>query len=147
MKRIALSFVTVAVLATCTGATQASDLTELLRFAFGTNNSYRHAAQHAHAEHHADLRYRAIEREAVHQAAHHQLLTGRQHVQLHNNLDHSAYHDAVEHDTAHATRAYSPRYNQYYRSAPYGNYTQTRPLPYGAYPYQTQIGCSPYGRF
>ncbi|MBI2477649.1 MAG: hypothetical protein HYV60_03075 [Planctomycetia bacterium] len=129
MKRIALSIATVAALAACTNATQASDLTELLRVALGTNHySYRHAAQHAHADHHADLQYREIEREAVHHAAHHQPLTVPQHVRLHNDLGHAAYHDAVEHDTAHVTRAYSPRYIQHYRSVPYGYGAQYRPL-------------------
>lgn len=158
MKRIALSFATVAVLAACTNSSQASDLTELLRIAFGTNNNaHRHAAQRAHADHHADLEYRAIERDAVHHAAHHQPLTNGQHVQLHNNLDHAAYHDAVEHNTAHATRAYNPRYNprynQNYRSVPYVYGTQSRYSPYGANPHQSQMGqmgrspYGPYGRY
>jgi len=121
MKRIALSFATIALIAACSHSAQASDLTEFLRIGFGTrHHSYRHAAQHAHADHHIDLQDREFEREAVHHAAHHQPLTYGQHVGLHNDLDHSAYHDAVEHDTAHATRAYEPRYIQSYRYAPYG---------------------------
>ncbi|MDA1050050.1 MAG: hypothetical protein O3C40_06170 [Planctomycetota bacterium] len=148
MKRIALSFATVAVLVACTSSAQASDLTEILRIAFGTNHqSYRHAAQHAHVDHHVDLQAREIEREYVHQAAHYQPLTTRQHVRLHNDLDHSSYHDAVEHETAHATRAYSPRYIQSYRSVPSGYGTPYRSSAYGAYPYRSQVGRSPYGRY
>lgn len=150
MKRIALSFATVATLVACTSSAQASDLTEILRIAFGNNR--HHAAQHAHADHHADLQARAIERDYIHHAAHQQPLTTRQHVRLHNNLDHSAYHDAVEHDRAHATRAYypqrySPRYIQSYRSVPSGYGVQYGGYQYQPAPFAGRVNCSPYGGY
>ncbi len=153
MKRIALSFVTIAVLAACTSSAQASDLTKILRIAFGTDHhAYHHAAQRAHADHHADLQARAIEREYVHHAAHHQPLTTRQHIRLHNDLDHAAYHDALEHDTAHATRAYypqrySPRYLQSYRSVPSGYGVQYGGYQYQPAPFAGRVNCSPYGGY
>jgi hypothetical protein len=151
MKRIALCFATVAALAACTSSAQASDLTEILRIAFGNNHHHR-AAQQAHAQHHADLQARAVEREYVHHAAHHQPLTVRRHVRLHNDLDHSAYHDAVEHESAHATGAYypqrySPRYIQSYRAVPGGYGYQYGAYPYQPSPFENRVGCSPYGRY
>ena len=121
MKRIALCFATVAVLAACTSSANASDFSRFVRSAFGTGHySYRHAARHAHAGHHADLRTRAIQREYIHHDAHHYPMNYGQHVRLHNDLNHSAYHDRLEHRGAHATRAYSPYRIRTYRYTPYG---------------------------
>lgn len=158
MKRIALGLAIVAVLAACPKSSEASDLTEILRIAFGINHhAYRHAAQRAHVEHHVDLQAREIAREAVHHAAHHQPLTTGQHVGLHNELDHSAYHDAVEHNRAHVTRAYAPRpytprayppqYIQGYRGVRSGYGVQYGTSQYRPSPYENRVGCSPYGRY
>lgn len=148
MKRAALCFATVAFLAACTNSAQASDLTKFLRSAFGTNHhSYHHAAHHAHIDHHLELQARAIEREAVHYAAHQHPLTTRQHARLHHGLDRAVYHDTVEHHRAHATRAYSPVYAPSYRSVPDGHGTPYRYSAYGPYSYPSQVVCSPYGRY
>ena len=142
MKRIALSFATIAVLFAYTSSVQASDWTEFLRIGFGTSyQPYRQATQRAHVDHHVDLQGREIEREDIHHEAHHQPMTTRSHIRLHNDLDHSAYHDAIEHDTAHATRAYSPRYNSSYRIQSY----RYAPYRYGQQ-YQYRAPYSPYGR-
>ena len=156
MKRIALSFAIVAVLAACTSSADASDLSRILRIITGTDHrSHDYAAQRAHAQHLADLERRAIEREYVHHAAHQQPLTNSQHGRLHNSLDRAAQYDELEHRSAHATRAYSPRYIQSYHSTPYGYGNQYRTQQYRApqyqsyrpYQFDSRVGCSPYDRF
>ena len=153
MKRIALCLAVVAALTVCPKSSEASDLTRILRIAFGTDHHhYRHAARQAHAQHHVDLQAREIERAIVHQAAHQQPLTYRQHGRLHNALDRAAYEDLVEHDVAHATRAYSPRayaprYIQNYQAAPYGYGAPYGSFQYRPSQYENRIGCSPYGRY
>ena len=164
MKRLAICLATVTVLAACTNSASASDFTVFLHKAFGTNHhAYRHAEQQAHAQHHADLEHRAIERDYIARAAHQQPLTRYQDLRLHRQLDQAADQDGFEHEVAHATRAYSPRYSiPSYGGVPNGygaqfRSSQYRPAPYGVtqfgfpqsepYPYQNQVGCSPYGRY
>ncbi|HRX82582.1 MAG: hypothetical protein H6821_11505 [Planctomycetaceae bacterium] len=165
MKRIALCIATVTVLAAWTNSASASDLTEFLHKAFGTNrHAYRHAEERAHAQHHADLEHRAIERAYISQAAHQQPLSPYQDMRLHRELDRAAFLDRREHDIAHATRAYSPHYNQSYRNVPSGSGVQFHSTqyqyggaPYGttaygasqfqSYPIQSRVGCSPYDRY
>jgi hypothetical protein len=163
MKRIALCLAIVAVLAACPKPSEASDLTEILRIAFGTNHhAYRHAAQRAHVGHHVDLEARAIEREVVSRVAHQQPLTQHQDARLHRELDRARAYDALEHDEAHATgayartaysprihspRAYPPQYTRSYRGNPNGYGVQYRSSQYRPSPYGNPVGCSPYGRY
>lgn len=159
MKRLALCFATIAVFAVLTNSATASDFTKFLHKAFGTNrHAYYQAEQRAHAQHHADLEYRAIEREFVSQAAHQQPLTHRQDLRLHQQLDRAAYLDAVEHRTAHATQAYSPQFNQVYRGVPNygppfrssqygGNAYGTSPYGVSRYPSSPYQSCSPFARY
>jgi hypothetical protein len=111
MKRIALSFAVLGMLAVFNAPATASDFTVFLR---GGSFGRYYVAQQNHARHHQDLGHRAYHRELEHNEAHRYRMSYGQHGRLHDSLNHEAYHDSVEHGSAHRTRAYRPSYRYYY---------------------------------
>ncbi|MDP6554155.1 MAG: hypothetical protein QGG71_05780 [Pirellulaceae bacterium] len=111
MKRIALSFAVLGVLAVFNAPATASDLTVFLR---GVSFGRHRVAQQNHTRHHKDLGHRAYHREFDHNEAHRYPMSYRQHGRLHDSLNHEAYHDNLGHRSAHRTRAYQPSRSYYY---------------------------------
>ncbi len=101
MKRFALTFAAVALVATSAGSVQAAD-----GYGYGYGGR-RHAVDHANLAHNAQ------HRQATHHNAHHYPQTRYQHGALHANLNHQAAHDQVQHHAAHDYGAYGRGYGGY----------------------------------
>ena len=99
MKRFALTFSAVALVATLVGSVHAAD-----GYGYGGRT---------HANVHANLAHQAQHRNVVHHNAHHYPQTGYQHASLHANLNHQASHAQAQHRATHNYGTYGQVYNGY----------------------------------
>ncbi len=98
MKRFALTFAAVALVATLANSVQAAD-----GYGYGST----------HVVDHANLAHSGQHRQTAHYNAHYYPQTGYQHGALHANLNHQATHDQVQHHAAHDYGTYGPAYGGY----------------------------------
>ena len=124
MKRFALTFATVALVATLAGSLQAAD-------------GYGYGGRHAYD--HANLAHQAQHRNVIHHTAHHYPQTGYQHAALHANLNHQARHAQAQHHAAHdygtygrVYSGYSGGYSRSHYGSNYGNHGISVRTPVGS---------------
>ena len=131
MKRIALCLAVVAVLAACPKSSEASDLTRILRIAFGAeHHPHRYPAPCPHVGHHGNLPHHVIQPQVVQPVAYQQAYLP------------PAYAARVAVPRA----AVAPQYIQSYPAVPAGYGVQYGAAKYQPSLYDKRVDCSPYGR-